>query len=86
MKLTKKQMISVVKAMGNAIVKNAEDIVGNSETLSDVTVSFTVESNMDSAPMLDITRTMPTVDFFNYVISNEFEEDGREENGAGEAM
>lgn len=81
--LTRKQMISVVKAMGNAIVKNAEDIVGESETLSDVTVSFTVESMLDQAPVLDISRTMATVDFFNYVVSKEFEEDGREENVTG---
>ena len=79
-RLTKAQMIEVVKAVGQSIANSAEDIVGDYEHLDAVSLDISVDTCMESFPVLNINREVAPKELFDYVASEKWVIDGREEN------
>lgn len=77
-RLTKKQMIEMVKCTGQYIMEHAEDIVGaDYESLADIYISVTFESNMDELPNILVDRNILPSPYIRYVTSDQFVIDGR---------
>lgn len=80
MRITRQQMIEMVKCTGQSIIDRAEDIVGDYEDTDSLYLSVLLESNMDSLPTFDINRKTMPKKLFEYVGSESWVIDGRKKD------
>ena len=77
--VTKQQMVEMIKQTGEYIAAHAEEIVGDYEGLSSVSIYSSFDVDMNSLPTLDIDRDVTPKATFNYVASEKWVLDGRGE-------
>lgn len=76
-RLTKQQMIEMVRKVGESITNRAEDIVGDYKHLDELSLFVSLETKMDELPYLDVDRKFIPAELFDYVASDKFVVDGR---------
>ncbi len=78
-RVTKQQMIELIKCCGQSLIDRAEDIVGGFDGVSEIDIDISLESNMDEAPSICVRREYFPAEVFNYVSSERWVVDGRME-------
>ncbi len=78
-RITNKQLVGMIKAVGEAIINRAEDIVGTSEEIACIDIDICLNTDMDSLPELSINRSIVPKELFHYVSSEKWIIDGRKE-------
>lgn len=68
----RKYLVEAVKAAGNMLIDNAEDLVGNTKCICDLKITFDFGQELyDSIPRMTVTRShMPSYEIIEDLMNN----------------
>ena len=62
--MSKEETVLRIKEAARSIINNAESIVGNEKTRTNISITIDV-NNIDQLPIINITKELIPEDFFN---------------------